>query len=86
MFPLKKSNSRPELWKLKNVLCFAEAILESLHVPIADVEAAWAREIEDRVATFDRGEMPAYPAEAVLRRNALTHRAQRYSSLRRREQ
>jgi putative addiction module component (TIGR02574 family) len=44
----------------------AEALLESLHVPIADVEAAWAQEIEDRVAAFDRGEMPAYPAEEVF--------------------
>ena len=31
----------------------AEALLESLHVPISDVEAAWAQEIEDRVAAFD---------------------------------
>jgi putative addiction module component (TIGR02574 family) len=44
----------------------AEALLESLHVPISDVEAAWAQEIEDRVAAFDRGEMPAYAAEEVF--------------------
>lgn len=43
-----------------------EALLESLHVPISDVEAAWTQEIEDRVAAFDRGEMPAYPAEEVF--------------------
>jgi putative addiction module component (TIGR02574 family) len=44
----------------------AETLLESLHSPISDIEAAWALEIEDRVAAFDRGEMPAYPAEDVF--------------------
>jgi putative addiction module component (TIGR02574 family) len=43
-----------------------EALLESLHFPISDVEEAWAQEIEDRVAAFDRGEMPAYAAEDVF--------------------
>ena len=44
----------------------AEVLLESLHSPISDIEAAWAREIEDRVAAFDRGETPAYAAEDVF--------------------
>ena len=45
----------------------AEMMLESLHIPIAaDIESAWAREIEDRVAAFDRGETPAYAAEDVF--------------------
>ena len=44
----------------------AETLLESLHSPISDIEAAWAREIEDRVAAFDRGDMPAYAAEDVF--------------------
>lgn len=45
----------------------AETMLESLHAPIAtDIESAWAREIEDRVAAFDRGETPAYAAEDVF--------------------
>ena len=44
----------------------AETLLESLHSPISDIEAAWAREIEDRVAAFDRGETPAYAAEDVF--------------------
>jgi putative addiction module component (TIGR02574 family) len=43
-----------------------EALLESLHLPISDVETAWAQEIEDRVAAFDRGEMTAYAAEDVF--------------------
>ena len=44
----------------------AEAMLESLHTPVAEIEAAWAEEIDRRVAAFDRGEMPAYPAEDVF--------------------
>ncbi len=44
----------------------AEAMLESLHAPIAEVETAWAEEIERRVAAFDRGEIPSYPAEDVF--------------------
>lgn len=44
----------------------AESMLESLHSPLADIEAAWAQEIEQRVAAFDRGEIPAYPAEDVF--------------------
>jgi putative addiction module component (TIGR02574 family) len=43
-----------------------EALLESLHAPHSDIEAAWAVEIEERVAAFDRGEMPSYAAEDVF--------------------
>lgn len=44
----------------------AESMLESLHTPVSEIEAAWAEEIERRVAAFDRGEIPAYPAEDVF--------------------
>ena len=44
----------------------AESMLESLHAPVSDVEAAWAEEIERRVAAFDRGEISSYPAEDVF--------------------
>jgi putative addiction module component (TIGR02574 family) len=44
----------------------AEAMLESLRSPLAEIEAAWAEEIEQRAAAFDRGEIPAYPAEDVF--------------------
>ena len=44
----------------------AQSILESLHTPVAEIEAAWAAEIEKRVAAFDRGEMQSYPAEDVF--------------------
>lgn len=44
----------------------AEAMLESIQQPLADVDAAWNLEIEARVAAFDRGDMPAYAAEDVF--------------------
>lgn len=44
----------------------AESLLASIREPIADVEAAWAHEIESRVAAYDRGEMKAYAAEDVF--------------------
>lgn len=44
----------------------AHLILESLHPPMAEVEAAWAEEVERRVAAYDRGEISAYPAEDVF--------------------
>lgn len=51
-----------------------ESLLESLHSPMAEIETAWADEIERRVAAFDRGEIPAYPAEDVF---AEAHRISR---------
>ena len=45
---------------------FAESLLESLHSPLAEIERAWAEEIEQRVVAFDRGEIPAYAAENVF--------------------
>lgn len=44
----------------------AESMLESLHAPVSEVEAAWAREIEERVEAFDRGEAPAHAAKDVF--------------------
>jgi putative addiction module component (TIGR02574 family) len=44
----------------------AESMLESLHAPLSDIETAWAEEVERRVAAFDRGELPSYPAEDVF--------------------
>lgn len=44
----------------------AQSMLESLHSPLADIEAAWESEIEQRVAAFDRGEIPVYAAEDVF--------------------
>jgi putative addiction module component (TIGR02574 family) len=45
----------------------AEVLLESLQTPpLSDIEAEWTREIEDRVAAFDRGETQTYAAEDVF--------------------
>jgi putative addiction module component (TIGR02574 family) len=44
----------------------AESLLESLQSPISEIEAAWAKEIGERVAAFERGEAVTLPAEAVF--------------------
>jgi putative addiction module component (TIGR02574 family) len=44
----------------------AEALLESLHEPMSEIEKAWAEEIERRVAAYDRGEIATYAAEDVF--------------------
>ncbi len=41
----------------------AETLLESLKTPISEINKAWAQEIEERVAAFDRGETRSYAAE-----------------------
>jgi putative addiction module component (TIGR02574 family) len=44
-----------------------ELLLESLHEsPLGDVEAAWTKEIERRVAAFERGEIQTFAAEDVF--------------------
>ncbi|WP_421882423.1 addiction module protein [Methylibium sp.] len=44
-----------------------DLLLESLHdSPLAEVEAAWAKEIERRVAAYERGEVQTYAAEDVF--------------------
>ncbi len=44
----------------------AESMIESLHSPLVEIEAAWAEEIERRVVAFDRGEISSYAAEDVF--------------------
>lgn len=44
----------------------AETLLQSLQTPLSEIEAAWAQEIEERIAAFDRGETQAYAAEDVF--------------------
>jgi putative addiction module component (TIGR02574 family) len=44
----------------------AESLLESLQAPLSEIETAWAQEVEERVAAFDRGETQAYAAEDVF--------------------
>jgi putative addiction module component (TIGR02574 family) len=43
----------------------AETVQESLQPSIADIEAAWAKEIEDRVNAFDHDDMSAHCAAEV---------------------
>jgi putative addiction module component (TIGR02574 family) len=45
----------------------ADALLASLHTsPLSDIEALWDKEIEARVAAFDRGEAQTCAAEDVF--------------------
>ena len=41
-------------------------MLESLQPLIAEIQAAWAEEIEERVSAFDKGEMSSHSAEAEV--------------------
>jgi putative addiction module component (TIGR02574 family) len=45
----------------------AEVLLESLEgESLAEIEAAWDREIEERAAAYDRGELQMISAEDVF--------------------
>jgi putative addiction module component (TIGR02574 family) len=45
----------------------AEVLLESLRgAPLAEIEQAWEREIEERAAAYARGELPTFDAESVF--------------------
>ena len=45
----------------------AEVLLESLEgESLAEIEAAWDREIEERAAAYDRGELETISAEDVF--------------------
>lgn len=45
----------------------AEFLLESIQdSPLAEIEAAWDREIEERAAAYDRGELQTISAEDVF--------------------
>ena len=45
----------------------AEFLLESIQdPPLAEIEAAWNREIEERAVAYDRGELQTISAEDVF--------------------
>lgn len=45
----------------------AEFLLESIQEPpVSEIEAAWDREIEERAAAYDRGELQTISAEDVF--------------------
>ena len=60
----------------------AEVFLESLQdAPLAEIEAAWNREIEERTAAYDRGELPTIaPEDVFAEARRLTRRSARGSS------
>ena len=44
-----------------------ETLLESLRdAPVADIRAAWDREIAERLAAYERGEVETFAAEEVF--------------------
>lgn len=63
---LKDIEQQARALQLEERARLAEFLLESLHVPLSDIEAEWAREIEDRVAAYDRGELESHAAEDVF--------------------
>lgn len=44
----------------------AESLLESPQPSIADIEAAWAEEIEKRASAFERGELSSSSSDEVF--------------------
>jgi len=45
----------------------AQSLLESLRdAPVAEIEKAWEREIQERAAAYDRGELSTFDAESVF--------------------
>jgi len=43
-----------------------DALLESLDEPDPAIEAAWLAEAQDRLAAYERGELPAGPIEELF--------------------
>lgn len=67
------SNALKELEKQAKALTveeraqLAEVLLDSLRdASVAEIEATWDREIEERVAAYDRGELQTISAEDVF--------------------
>ena len=63
---LKELEEQIRLLPVEDRARLIEILLESLHSPDSEIEAEWTREIEERVAAVDRGEVPAYAAEDVF--------------------
>jgi len=52
-----------------------ERILDSLDVPDPTLDALWAREADDRLAAYRRGEIRALPLSEVLAKYQASKRA-----------
>ncbi len=63
---LKKIEEQARALSAEERAKLAESMLESLRVPLSEIESAWAEEIERRVVAFDHGEIPSYAAEDVF--------------------
>ena len=49
-------------------MALVERILDSLDMPDPSIDALWAREADDRLAAYRRGEIRAVPLAEVLAR------------------
>lgn len=56
-------------------LVLVERILDSLDVPDPTLDALWAREADDRLAAYRRGEIRALPLSEVLAKYQVGKRA-----------
>ena len=45
---------------------FAERLLSSLDPDLSEIDQLWAKEAEDRLDAYERGEIEAIPAEEVF--------------------
>jgi putative addiction module component (TIGR02574 family) len=63
---LEKLEEQAQQLTLQERAALAERLLESLHSALTDVEAAWAQEIEARVAALDRGDLAVHAADDVF--------------------
>ena len=45
---------------------FAERLLSSLEPELSEIDQLWAKEAEDRLDAYERGEIEALPAEEVF--------------------
>ena len=52
--------------RLVERLQLIDALMASLDEPDPAIEAAWAAEAQDRLAAYDRGELPCAPIEKLL--------------------
>ena len=64
---LKELEARARNLSAEERAKLVESLLESLReAPIAEIEKAWEREIAERVAAYDRGELATLSAESVF--------------------
>lgn len=64
---LKELEKRAQSLTANERAQLAEFLLESIQEPpVAEIEAAWDREIEERDAAYDRGELQTISAEDVF--------------------